>query len=894
MMCKQIILMIFVLCLVSTAYGVDITWDGDTDNQWTVPANWTGDALPTALDNVFIDVSPDYNSIDLTIAITIGTGQAGVCDKLNGPGWQSPAETGGGSLSVSGTGTLTTGGWTPCQYVDINTVNLIDIYGSAAVAAGGRVTVAGSVPDAASGTSDIEKRVLNFKIREDATWTTPGDMVRVRYANTIMAISDDAVVTGGEMRFCDKGSGSLTVEDNAVVNCSSQIRAGDASNCGFQMYVKDSADVSLAGNAKWGDSGYGQFYMSGGTMTVGENWIHATKGDGSEYHNVFQISGGTLDIQGWFTMSDGKSFGDNVQKMIVAGGTTYMGLNGNGGNFNIPNNTGDLPTYNVCSLALSGGLVQAGSLEFNTEPNLLNIDVNDRDGGGMLVVGIDANAYNQLVNDANINTPVIADGNLAYRLAYVGPSNALGATYLGISPKKKSWGQWPYDKRQSSAGTQTLIWKVADTIEAANSQKLYAGTNKAAIEAIAAGGAGETALYGSGTSTHTLSGLSPLLVNYWRVDSNSGGVWTKGDLLSFGSPQGKALNPYPIPGSTISDVDVTLRWTPSPWPAYLVNQIIYYGTNADEVTAAGIGDANAYISTSGVAVDSLHIGQLDLGSVRWWRIDSNMGTSGVITGDVWKFTIQDYYTLEDFDWYGGTDSLNDTWLDYTSDGTNGVAVTEGVDPNRHPTRSYLMDFDWLTGSYSHWDTKRTLASPMDITVFDLKALVLYSHGDPCNAVGTPLWSTGPEKLYITLADGTNSAKLAYDGDANDLFEDQWVEWNLALADFVSAGTPGDVNLAILDSVMLSIDNTYTGSGHVKFDDIRVMKQRCVSKYSGVTEWDFRVNCIINFDDYWYFRGQWLTDNMSSPADLHTTDPNVNLFDYSILASHWQEGDLFPK
>jgi hypothetical protein len=314
---------------------------------------------------------------------------------------------------------------------------------------------------------------------------------------------------------------------------------------------------------------------------------------------------------------------------------------------------------------------------------------------------------------------------------------------------------------------------------------------------------------------------------------------------------------------------------------------VYYGTDQAEVADANTSDVNAFVGNYPADTDSFYIGQLPLGAVRYWRVDSNMNTGDLVKGDTWKFTMQDFYTIENFDWYEGTTNLRATWLDYYSDSTNGAAVSEQTEPNRYLTRSKLMDFDWITSGYTHWDTKRTFTSPFDMTVYDLKTLVLYSCGDPCNTSGTPLYSlTGPQKIYVTLSDDTNSVTLPYDGDANNIFVDEWAEWNIALADFAP------VAMDAVTSIMLSVTNDETGNAHVKFDDIRIHKQRCVPHLSGVTEVDVNADCIINYADTEGMRKVWLQTDTA--YDFHTTNSICNALDYALLAAKWQQGDLFPK
>jgi hypothetical protein len=901
MMFKKIILMTFVLCLASMAYAQptepNSLWVGGV-GSWTVASNWADGNVPTNINGVIIDSNPDYNSLDMTISVTIGTGQNAVCDQLHGPGFEAP-DGGGSDLTINGDGTLTLGvnadaRWYASWIQYPNSVCNINIDGDSVVNSGLFRPGDNLYGDEWGGRHNetwlINRRILNVNVGGNAVWNMGS--TRDRRVKTIMTIGDNATVEcGGSLRFTDQATDTLHIKDNAVVNVGGQIRGGDLktddNSCVFTVII-DGGTTKTNGEMKLGDSGSGQVFMNGGYFSCNERLLFTCKGDGGLYRNFYRQTGGLAEFGGGMTVCATESAG-GLQKVHVLGGESVFGLNENYWmrEFQIPNNAGSVESYNQCYMSISGGMMNAGAVKFkNADPNKLLIDVNDVDGGGMFVVGIDANSYLDL-SDCNIQDNV-TDSNNAFRFKYVGPSNELGVTYLGISPKLKAWGPWPFDKRPYTAQTVTVNWQVADTIDPTASQKLYAGTDEAALDAIAAGGAGAEATYDSGVSSHTLTGLSPLVTNYWRVDSNSGGTWTKGDIWQFGVPAGKAEQPDPANNSTISDADVTLRWQPSPWPAYLVNQNVYYGTNQAEVTDANSSDVNAFIGNYSADTNSYNVGALPLGATRWWRIDSNMNTGDLIKGDVWRFSMAQFLTIEDFDWYQGTTNLRATWKDFFSDNTNGAVVTEQVEPNRYATRSKLMDFDWITSGYTHWDTERTFASPIDMTG-ELAALVLYSYGDPDNDGdgGAGFYSLdGPQKMYVTLSDDTNSVTLPYDGDANDLFKAQWVEWNIALADFAP------VNLGAVTSIKLSVNDDYSGNAHVKFDDIRLYKQRCVPHKSGVTDVDYNSDCIINWRDQDRIRGNWLLTG--TDTNWHPTDPICNALDYALMAAKWQQGDLFPK
>ena len=89
--------------MIGNAYALDVIWDDDAaDNVWTNGINWEpNDVVPQATDTVYIDYSPDYNSIDINCDVTLN--MATTISSLNGPGYSSPAEVGTSSLSL-GTG----------------------------------------------------------------------------------------------------------------------------------------------------------------------------------------------------------------------------------------------------------------------------------------------------------------------------------------------------------------------------------------------------------------------------------------------------------------------------------------------------------------------------------------------------------------------------------------------------------------------------------------------------------------------------------------------------------------------------------------------------------------------------------------------------------------------
>ncbi len=104
-----------------------------------------------------------------------------------------------------------------------------------------------------------------------------------------------------------------------------------------------------------------------------------------------------------------------------------------------------------------------------------------------------------------------------------------------------------------------------------------------------------------------------------------------------------------------------------------------------------------------------------------------------------------------------------------------------------------------TGGAAYSEAERTFAVPQDWTKAGVQTLVLHFHGSPGN--------TG--QLYVKV----NGSKVVYDGDAADIEQVQWSQWNIDLA---SLG----VDLQIVTTLAIGIDDNGAG-GTLYFDDIGV-------------------------------------------------------------------------
>jgi len=106
-----------------------------------------------------------------------------------------------------------------------------------------------------------------------------------------------------------------------------------------------------------------------------------------------------------------------------------------------------------------------------------------------------------------------------------------------------------------------------------------------------------------------------------------------------------------------------------------------------------------------------------------------------------------------------------------------------------------------TGGAAYSEGELTFAVPQDWTKAGVQTLVLYFHGSPSN--------TG--QLYVKL----NGSKVVYPGDAADIAELRWKQWNIDLA-------PLGVDLQNITTLAIGIDGSGAG-GTLYLDDIRLYR-----------------------------------------------------------------------
>ncbi|MCH7558476.1 MAG: LamG domain-containing protein [Planctomycetes bacterium] len=271
-----------------------------------------------------------------------------------------------------------------------------------------------------------------------------------------------------------------------------------------------------------------------------------------------------------------------------------------------------------------------------------------------------------------------------------------------------------------------------------------------------------------------------------------------------------AHSPKPAYSSTPDIRDATpLSWSPGELAA---QHDVYFGTDELAVRGADASDTtNIYrgrqIGTS-YTPSEVEFG----GGPYYWRIDE-YNTDGTISeGKIWNFTVADYLIVDDFEDYNDypPDEIWTTWVDGYGVPANGATVGY-PDPDWSAGEHYVettivhggvqaMPFFYSnTGTAAYSEGTRTFAVPQNWTQEGVQTLVLYFYGTPGN--------TG--QLYVKV----NGSKVVYDGDARDISQLQWNQWNI---DFASLGvSPQNVT-----NISIGIDGS-GANGTLYFDSIRL-------------------------------------------------------------------------
>jgi len=276
----------------------------------------------------------------------------------------------------------------------------------------------------------------------------------------------------------------------------------------------------------------------------------------------------------------------------------------------------------------------------------------------------------------------------------------------------------------------------------------------------------------------------------------------------------RAYKPYPRSGTTDVPYDTVPYWLSGD---NAVQHDVYIGTDFNDVNQADISDLTGVYK--GRQDANSYTGGFEWGQTCYWRVDEVEADDTIHKGYLWVLTVADHLVADDFESYNDLDPndplsnrIFNTWLDGYEQPTNGSIVGYADPPFTeqtiiHSGRQAMPFFYDNSGTATHSEAELTLSPAQDWTKHGVKALVLWFYGDPTNA---------PEQMYVKL----NDAKVVYPGDADDLKEGWWQQWNIDLASFgVDLQNVTKLSIGFGDEANV----TPSGSGKVLIDDIRLYR-----------------------------------------------------------------------
>jgi uncharacterized repeat protein (TIGR01451 family) len=384
-----------------------------------------------------------------------------------------------------------------------------------------------------------------------------------------------------------------------------------------------------------------------------------------------------------------------------------------------------------------------------------------------------------------------------------------------------------------------------------------------------------------------------IITNLCKIN---GGNWTR--WAREETPVLCASSPSPACGEIVDwdTGELNLTWYPGCFAADVNGHEVYFGTNFNDVHDANTSDPNVYKGTVTNPSYPIQFSNLDMDTTYYWRIDE-VNTAVRWKGGVWSFKTWNYFIVENFDEYQSDADFYAVWKDYSDNGTGAMIYRHrSIDDVSlvHNKSINSMEYDFWNNVSPYYseayadidDLPSHIGS--DWTANGVESLSLYFYGQLNNDANKP--------MYVTLTDGaSNSAKIIYNGDMNDIRDTSWHQWNIVLQEFVDNN---NVNLADVSKITIGFgDGTNPspaiGTGAVYFEDIRLYLERCIPGYYPAG--DFDSDCDVDFYDFAIFALAWLTSseqpNYNPVCDISVPRGIIDENDLARFCDYWlwQEG-----
>jgi len=373
---------------------------------------------------------------------------------------------------------------------------------------------------------------------------------------------------------------------------------------------------------------------------------------------------------------------------------------------------------------------------------------------------------------------------------------------------------------------------------------------------------------------------------YWRVDevneAYSGtnpptppdGRW-KGPVWSFRTA-GQAWNPSPADAAEDVELDVVLSWTQG---IVASKHDVYFGDDYNSVRDATTSTALIYRGRQIFDNNSYDPPEaLTLGQTYYWRIDEvNSSDIPEWPGDIWSFIIAEYLVVDDMDSYqSGFKEIYVTWLDYYFNDTGAAVFIETSPDLVEDGHSMRYEYNNASGGGSttlNWSEIEADTANLEIgsdwALGGTRRLAISFYGNTDQTGNDPT-----QKMWLALEDNVGHfAIVFYDGDMNDIRDEEWQQWNIALQDFADINS---VDLANVAKVYIGFGERgsttkpdTSGRGTVYFDNFRLYPPSCVPAHA---IGDLTEDCFISLEDLDLMAVDWLDGDYTVVPVTPVKDP----------------------
>ena len=347
--------------------------------------------------------------------------------------------------------------------------------------------------------------------------------------------------------------------------------------------------------------------------------------------------------------------------------------------------------------------------------------------------------------------------------------------------------------------------------------------------------------------------INTLVNPYWGIAATESEPFAYLNALEV-YPQGVAVpvpkprRPVPFNESEDHPINEELSWIPGDGSA---TSNVYLSQDYDAVNTS---NASAKITPVPIGANSITPPDyLQMDKIYYWRV--NVVTPVPVNGDVWSFRTANHLLVDNCEQYSSENPPYDYWDDYAVNGT-GSEIFEESTIALSGSKSIRVKYSNATYStYSEVTLDITQAGvdlDPDLESMDAQSLSIWFYGEPNN--------TPTETMYAVLGDGTDLARVDYDGDMNDVNEQSWHEWNISFSAFNDANA---LDFSNIETITLGFDYGLPDDGNMYFDDIRFYTKRCVKvkRSAALAEADFapvsNEDCIVDEEEVRIIGRDWL-------------------------------------